>query len=301
MPRMCLYLRRAQPTPLFAIAAVAPWIAVSRMFRRRQRRLVPETTGRMRERRCSWRRTFCVACTRRRRARTRARLLDHERRPAHGGSSADGAIVDGTGFRSNVRIWFGTTRCPPRTTLVIDHTTECKSRRRPARGSWTSWRKTATACIYARHASPGVRIRLVLSRARQWPTSGGTVVARTATTPRGTPTTQVLIDRLPCEVLAVRSPPGAPQELDCRTPADTAGAKPVRVGTARGPQPRCSTPSSAGNTDNGFKGRLSGAPLASSLRVSPSTTTPGRHWVMPRSSSAMARAMTPQASLTTTG
>ena len=93
------------------------------------------------------------------------------------------------------------------------------------------------------------------------PTSGGTQITLYGDGTRWNDATEVTIDQKPCVVNEVVSK----TELRCTTPAGTPGSKPIRVSTSVDVDVLDAFVYS--NSDNGFKGGLSGNALATHLRV----------------------------------
>ncbi len=186
--------------------------------------------------------------------------VDPPHGPFNGGQLA---MVRGNGFTSDARVWFGSTEVPKSDVVPID----------PGRvqvvvppgkagavdvsvqnGSDTSTRGTLTGgytydSFYADPASG--------------PTSGGTLVTLHGDGTKWDQGTDVRIDLKPCQNISVKSP----TEITCSTPPDTPGAKTVRVTTSNGTSTDVLEAFTYGNSDNGFKGGMSGAPLKDHLEV----------------------------------
>jgi hypothetical protein len=95
------------------------------------------------------------------------------------------------------------------------------------------------------------------------PTAGGTVVTVRGDTNDWDAATEVLIDFVPCAPVVLK----APNTLECTTPKGSPGAKPVRVQSRDGVTTDVLDAFTYGNSDNGFRGGLSGGAIAGSLRV----------------------------------
>jgi hypothetical protein len=95
------------------------------------------------------------------------------------------------------------------------------------------------------------------------PTSGGTRITLKGDGTRWNAETTVSIDQNPCDIAEVVSK----TELHCTTPPGSPGSKPIRVSTADGVDVDVLDAFVYGNSDNGFKGGLSGNTLSENLRV----------------------------------
>jgi hypothetical protein len=95
------------------------------------------------------------------------------------------------------------------------------------------------------------------------PTSGGTVITLRGQGTDWSDSTTVLVDNKPCDAVDVKNA----HELSCTTPPGTPGSKPIRVVTGDGVAVDVLDAFTYGDSDNGYKGGLSGDPLAGELRV----------------------------------
>ena len=186
--------------------------------------------------------------------------VDPPHGPFNGGQLA---LVRGNGFTSAARVWFGQTEVPKSDVVPIDpgriQVVVPPGQAGPVdvsvqNGSDTSTRGTLTGgytydAFYADPASG--------------PTSGGTLVTLHGSGTKWDAGTDVRIDLKPCQNISVQSP----TELSCATPPGTPGAKTVRVTTSDGTSTDVLDGFTYGNSDNGFKGGLSGASLQQSLEV----------------------------------
>lgn len=184
--------------------------------------------------------------------------------PPHGphvGGTA--VIVRGNGFGSDVRIWFGATEVPAADVVAIDpgraQVVVPPGRAGPVdvsaqNGDDASTRGTlAGGFVYdAFYADPS-----------SGPTSGGTRITLRGDGTRWGEGTLVFVDLEPCLVDGVPTP----TELVCISPKGTPGAKPVRVTTADGASQDVLDAFTYGDSDNGFRGGLSGQPISGALRV----------------------------------
>lgn len=184
--------------------------------------------------------------------------------PTHGPfTGGQTAVVRGNGFTGGIRVWFGEQEVapsdvqpidparvqvlvPPGPAGPVDVTTQNgddESTRRSLVGGYVY------DAFYAEPASG--------------PTSGGTVITLYGQGTSWDAQTEVLIDLEPCEVLGVASP----EQLSCATPPGTQGSKPVRVTTSDGVSSDVLDAFVYGDSDNGFRGGLSGNTLDDELTV----------------------------------
>lgn len=186
--------------------------------------------------------------------------VDPPHGPFNGGQLA---MVRGNGFTSQARVWFGQTEVPKSDVVPID----------PGRvqvvvppgkagavdvsvqnGTDTSTRGTLT---------DGYTYDAFYADPASGPTSGGTIITLYGSGTQWGAGTDVRVDLKPCQNINVKSP----TELTCATPPGTPGAKTIRVTTSGGTSTDVLDAFTYGNSDNGFKGGLSGAPLKQQLKV----------------------------------
>jgi hypothetical protein len=184
--------------------------------------------------------------------------------PSHGPfSGGTRTIVRGNGFASNVRVWFGDTEVPASDVVAID----------PKRLQVTAPAGDAGLVDVIAQNGDDASTRVQLSEGFAYdvfhadpatgPTSGGTLITIHGQGTAWDDDTEVSIDREPCLVEEVRSE----SEIVCRTPPGTPGAKSVRVTTSDDVAVDVLDAFTYGNSDNGFRGGLSGAPLDGNLKV----------------------------------
>jgi hypothetical protein len=184
--------------------------------------------------------------------------------PFKGGSRV---IVRGTGFSSQARVWFGGNEVEEQDILPIDPTrlqvvvhagdpgavdvTVQNGSDRDSRSTLEN------GFVYdAFYAEPSLG-----------PTSGGTLITLHGKGVSWSVETEVTIDLEPCVVTAVRDNVDGTQELDCETPAGSTGSKPITTRNADGSEFEILAGFTYSNSDNGFRGGLSGASLDDSLQV----------------------------------
>ncbi|MFZ5897309.1 MAG: IPT/TIG domain-containing protein [Myxococcota bacterium] len=184
--------------------------------------------------------------------------------PPHGPFSGGSLVLlRGNGFASNANVWFGANQVPASDVIPIDsHRVQVLA---PAgepgladlvvqNGDDASTRVTLAG---------GYAYDAFYAQPNMGPTSGGTLVTLHGFGTQWDANTLVTIDRNPCEVLSVDDA----TTLTCRAPAGTPGAKPVRVTTSDNVSVDVLDGFTYGNSDNGFRGGLSGAPLQHQLKV----------------------------------
>lgn len=196
--------------------------------------------------------------------------------PGHG-SFAGGqhAVIRGTGFASTVRVFFGDAEVARENVLPID----------PGRVQVTVPPGKAGTVDVATQNAEDETTRAVLPSGFTYdpfyvepasgPVSGGTVVTLRGDGTGWDESTEVLIDGEPCVVERIENPEGEPQRLECAVPPGTPGAKVVSVRTGE----REETVADAftyGDSNDGFRGGLSGKPLQGSLRVLVLNSATGR-------------------------
>ena len=182
--------------------------------------------------------------------------------PPRGAFAGGGlALISGNGFAGNARVWFGDVELdrseivpidpqriqvtvPPGHTGAVDVSVQNGS-------DESTLAALAGGYSYDQfYADPG-----------SGPTSGGTQITLHGDGTRWNDATEVAIDQNPCVVNEVVSK----TELRCTTPPGTPGSKPIRVSTSVDVDTLDAFVYS--NSDNGFKGGLSGDTLTDHLRV----------------------------------
>jgi hypothetical protein len=184
--------------------------------------------------------------------------------PPHGPFSGGTlSALRGNGFRSNARVWFGDTEVPPADVLVLD----------PGRIQLTSPPGPPGAVDVTVQNGDDESTRATLPGGFTYddfyleplsgPTVGGTLVTVHAGRPLFDDGTSVDIDLEPCPIDEVLSP----TELTCRTPPGTPGSKGVRIETGAGEDVEVLDAFSYVVDSDGFRGGLSGEPLAGQVAV----------------------------------
>jgi hypothetical protein len=184
--------------------------------------------------------------------------------PPHGPWNGGGlATVRGDGFRSNARVWFGTVELPATDVVAVDpgriQVTVPPGRAGSAdvsvqNGDDASTRRTLRGGFFY---DPFYLVPA------SGPSSGGTRVTLRGDGTNWSHASEVFIDLKPCENTSVASP----TEIVCTTPAGAPGMKMVRVRTGNEADVDVLDAFNYGDSDNGYRGGLSGQPLDGDLKV----------------------------------
>lgn len=184
--------------------------------------------------------------------------------PPHG-PFAGGTVarLRGNGFTSEVRVWFGANEVPSEDVIVAGAN----------RIQLTVPPGIAGPVDVVAQNGEDASTRVSLSGAYTYdsfyadpssgPTSGGTLLTLHGQSTAWEQNTLVTLDREPCELVELRSP----EELICRTPPGIAGARSARVTTSDGTGVDVQDAFTYSNSDNGFRGGLSGGAFDGELMV----------------------------------
>ncbi len=184
--------------------------------------------------------------------------------PPHGSFAGGGlALVRGNGFTSSARVWFGDVELPATSLVPVDPQRIQVTVPAGHAGAVDVTVQNGTDKSTKTSLSGGYSYDRFYADPASGPTSGGSSITLKGDGTKWDVRTTVLIDQVPCVVSAV---PG-PSELVCTTPAGTPGSKPIRVTTKDGVSVDVLDGYSYGNSDDGFKGGLSGDTLGGNLRV----------------------------------
>ncbi len=184
--------------------------------------------------------------------------------PPHGSFAGGGlALISGNGFAGTARVWFGDVELDPSAIVPIDpqriQVTVPAGHTGPVDVSVQNGTDESTLAAL----SGGYSYDQFYADPASGPTSGGTRIAVLGDGTKWNADTTILIDQNPCPVDEVVSK----TELHCTTPAGTPGSKPMRVSTADGVDEDVLDAFVYGNSDDGFKGGLSGNTLKDNLKV----------------------------------
>lgn len=184
--------------------------------------------------------------------------------PTHGPFSGGTVVrLRGNGFAGNVRVWFGDNEVPPEDVIALS----------PQRVQVVAPPGEAGAVDVVAQNGDDESTRVAFKSGFTYdsfyaepntgPTSGGTLVRLYGQGTSWDEDTEVFIDREPCEIVDVIGP----EELVCRAPAGAAGSRPIRVTTSDGVAVDLLDGFTYGDTQDGFRGGLSGDRLKDELHV----------------------------------
>lgn len=183
--------------------------------------------------------------------------------PSHGPFiGGQRVLIHGKGFTSSARVWFGDTEVDPAGTIPVD----------PGRVQVVAPPGVAGITDVAVQNGDDASTRRALVGAYTYdalyaepsegPVPGGTVIEIIGQGTAWDATTVAKIDNKPCTTLTVDSP----TQLTCTVPAGTPGSKTISVKTGNENILVLDAYTYA-DSDNGYKGGLSGAPLNGQLKV----------------------------------
>jgi hypothetical protein len=184
--------------------------------------------------------------------------------PPHG-SFAGGnvALVRGNGFTSDARAWFGDVELDQSALVPIDprriQVTVPPGHAGPVDVTVQDGDDSSTSALL----DGGYTYDQFYADPATGPTSGGTIITLEGDGTSWADDTQVVIDQSPCVIIKVTNA----HELTCTTPPGTQGTKAVRITTSDQVEVDVLDAFTYGNSDNGFKGGLSGDTLSENLRV----------------------------------
>ncbi|MEB2313485.1 MAG: IPT/TIG domain-containing protein [Sorangiineae bacterium] len=184
--------------------------------------------------------------------------------PPHGPFNGGQRVtLRGNGFASTVRVWFGGAELPSADVVPIDPGRVQVVAPPGATGPVDVITQNGDDASTRAALTDGYTYDAFYLEPASGPVGGGTIVTLHGDATAWDAKTSVLIDLLPCPVSEVRGP----TELSCTTPKGAPGTKAVRVTTGDGVKTDVLDAYTYGDSDNGFKGGLSGGALGSSLRV----------------------------------
>ena len=184
--------------------------------------------------------------------------------PSHGPfTGGQRALIRGTGFGGDLRVWFADNEVPHEEIVTVSpeqaQVSVPSGAAGPAdvtaqNGDDESTRRTLeNAYIYdGFYLTPS-----------SGPTSGGTEVTLHGQSTGWDDSTEVFVDLVPCTSVEVTSA----TELSCTTPAGVTGSKAVRVRDGDGVDVDVLDAFTYVDTNDGYRGGLSGAPLSDHLTV----------------------------------
>lgn len=171
-------------------------------------------------------------------------------------------LLRGNGFESNARVWFGDVEVDASSITPIDPQ-RIQVVTPPGRtGAVDIKVQNGKAASTSASLTGGYTYDRFYAKPDSGPTSGGTVITLTGDSTTWDENTEIEIDRKPCTDLTLISP----TQLTCVTPPSDAGAKVLSVSSGTDREDALDG-FIYGNTDNGFRGGLSGEPLDNQLTV----------------------------------
>lgn len=184
--------------------------------------------------------------------------------PAHGPfTGGDRVLLRGNGFAAATRVWFGDVEADASTMVPIDPTrlqiNAPPGKAGPVVLSVQKGDDTSTK----RSLVGGYVYDALQALPASGPVAGGTVIEIIGQGTNFTDATIAKIDGKPCTTSTVNSP----TSLTCTVPKGTPGAKPISVDVGDGKPIVVLDGYTYEDSTNGFKGGLSGAPLAGNLKV----------------------------------
>lgn len=186
--------------------------------------------------------------------------VDPPHGPWNGGQTV---MVHGNGFDSKARVWFGATEIPSSDLVPVDAERIQVVVPPGTAGPVDVSAQNGDDASTRRSLLGGYEYDAFYAEPNSGPTSGGTLVKLFGQGTKWNDKVQVLVDFLPCTDLVVTSG----TELQCKTPKSTPGTKPIRVTTEDGVSVDVLDAFTYGDSDNGYKGGLSGNPLKSELKI----------------------------------
>lgn len=172
-------------------------------------------------------------------------------------------MIRGNGFASDARVWLGDVEVPKSDVTPVDPQRIQVLTPPGAAGAVDVRVQNGSAASTRAVLTGGYTYDQFYATPASGPTSGGTVITLKGDSTSWDEDTRVEIDHEPCQELDVRSP----TELSCTTPPGEPGSKVLSVVTGDGERSDLLDGFLYGNSDNGFRGGLSGQPLDDRLTV----------------------------------
>jgi hypothetical protein len=172
-------------------------------------------------------------------------------------------MIRGNGFESNSRVWFGDVEVSPASVTPVDPQRIQVVTPAGAAGAVDILVQNGDAKSTRAELIGGFTYDRFYAVPASGPTSGGTIITLKGESTDWDEDTQVEIDNVPCESVSVESP----TQLTCATPPGEAGAKVLSVITGDGERQDVLDGFLYGNSDNGFRGGLSGQPLVTTQQI----------------------------------
>jgi len=185
--------------------------------------------------------------------------VDPPHGPFKGGTHV---TIRGNGFAGNTRVWFGDVEVDKASVTPVDPQRIQVVTPPGATGAVDITVQNGKASSTSATLTGGYTYDRFFAQPSGGPTSGGTVITLEGESTSWDEDTEVEIDRKPCTDVSISSP----TKLTCTTPPGEAGAKVLSV-VSGGQREDVLDGFTYGNSDNGFRGGLSGQPLSSQLTV----------------------------------
>jgi hypothetical protein len=183
--------------------------------------------------------------------------------PSHGPfNGGQDVIIHGRGFTSAAQVWFGSVLVGAGTTVPIDPTSVQVTVPAGMAGTVDLSVQDGSDASTKRTLAGGYTYDAFYAVPNSGPVPGGTVIEIVGQGTSWNAATVAKIDNVACTTLTVRSP----TLLDCTVPKGTPGSKSMSVTTGKDDSLILDAYTYA-DSDNGYKGGLSGGPLAGQLTV----------------------------------
>lgn len=183
--------------------------------------------------------------------------------PAHGPfTGGQRVLIRGKGFSSKARVWFGDIEADAATAIPIDPGRLQISAPASKPGLVDVFVQNGDDASTKRSLKGGYLYDALYAVPNEGPVPGGTVIEIVGQGTAWDATTIAKIDNKPCTTFTVDSP----TQITCTVPAGTPGSKTIAVTTGQETITVLDAYNYADST-NGFKGGLSGLPLAGNLKV----------------------------------
>lgn len=183
--------------------------------------------------------------------------------PPHGPfTGGDRVLVTGKGFGADVRVFFGDVEVDPATRVLVDDTRVQVTAPPGAAGAVDLSTQNGDDASTLRTLAGAYTYDAFFLSPNEGPVSGGTRVDVIGQGTAWDATTKIYVDLKECGDLEITTP----ELASCTVPAGTQGVKTVRAVTG-GETILVADAYTYADSDNGYKGGLSGDPLAGKLRV----------------------------------
>lgn len=184
--------------------------------------------------------------------------------PAHGPfTGGNRVLLRGNGFSSKTRVWFGAVEADAATIVPIDPTRMQINVPASKAGAVTLTVQKGDDESTKRSLPGGYAFDALQAIPATGPVAGGTIIEIAGEGTNFTDKSVAKIGGKACSMLTVNSP----TSLTCTVPKGTPGAKPISVDPGDGQTITVLDGYTYEDSSNGFKGGLSGAPLAGNLKV----------------------------------